>query len=472
MGQFAVILTISALLLGGVLLFNARTSTQQAAADTGDYTVDRIAREAALVGLRQTERKLANRPNSWPNYWTSGVANDSFGVATATYTTDDFSANYQVTIDDVVPGATPDDPDRVWITATGFYDGWNSATNSTGTTDFVIKAVYEQGFTDVGLPPEYRQAVITDEDFGIRGNACINGGVHANGELTNRGGSFDIFGQGTCSTATCDDSFDGDRATGGTAEIDSIYIPPVVVPPADPDTVLTGDVIFDATACPPAVPGGTETAGNTCTDDVTGAVISHDIADGWFGVTGKGDDEPYVVYITGDGNNNANSPSLTINGNVRAVGNMRIYVDGPVEFGGNNTFAPVPDTVASTADDIPRSTSSNSSCADHFAAIETWVNTYLPNGQSTATIYATGDIEIGGTVAVVAHLYTNGAINYTGGGNKLVIGGLTAKQPLDTWGNARVYYTETSILTLPGGSNDVPAGVRLVAYREWAQRPS
>ena len=53
MGQYTVILVISALLLAGVLLFNSRLSTSEASGETTAYTGDRLAREAALVGLER-----------------------------------------------------------------------------------------------------------------------------------------------------------------------------------------------------------------------------------------------------------------------------------------------------------------------------------------------------------------------------------------------------------------------------------
>ena len=102
---------------------------------------------------------------------------------------------------------------------------------------------------------------------------------------------------------------------------------------------------------------------------------------------------------------------------------------------------------------------------------QTWVEDYLPNG-SMIGIFATGDITISGTAFVAATLYTYGAVVFVGGGNKLIVGGITAFQPLDMRGNAKIYYTEASEEIIDPGINLlVPNGIRLIAYREWAERP-
>jgi hypothetical protein len=73
---------------------------------------------------------------------------------------------------------------------------------------------------------------------------------------------------------------------------------------------------------------------------------------------------------------------------------------------------------------------------------------------------------------IAATIYTYGAVNYTGGGHKMVVGGITTHQPLDMRGNVKVYYKEGADSVYdPGIPRQVPEGLRLVAYREWADRP-
>ena len=461
MGQYSVILVISALLLGGMLLFNARASTQDAAEETGDYTVDRIAREAALVALRQVERKLANHPDHWPAYWSAGVAADSFGVPSGTVYTSyepdgdvEYQAEYGVTIDDVVAGTTPTDPDRVWVTVTSAYDGWNANADSVETTQFILKAVYEQGFTDVGSDPNSRHAIITDDDYDTRGNSCVNGGVHSNGTINSSGNSFDIFGRVTYTADGGGGGFNDGQVTLGVAQSDSIYIPRVVIPPVAARTYTHGANLNLTNANP-----GT-----------------HNIYDspGWFvdpstglPITGVGDDEPYILVVEGN---------LTVSTTQALVkGVAKIYVTGTVLFDGSDILSPVdtinPDGDASTTTDrLPTGTSSISHCDAHFAAIGNWVNNYLPGGQSQLQIHALGTITIRGNSTVVAHLYTNDEVVFTGGGNKLVIGGITTQQPIDQFGNARVYFTDLGTILDPPSNNQVPTGVRLISYREWADR--
>ena len=92
MGQYSVILVLSALVLGAVLLFNARASTGDASGETTAYTGDRLARETAQVGLERVELALTDSIDSWLS-----LEGDVF---TGTYG----DATYTVTITDVYVG--------------------------------------------------------------------------------------------------------------------------------------------------------------------------------------------------------------------------------------------------------------------------------------------------------------------------------------------------------------------------------
>lgn len=431
MGQFALILSISGLLLAGVLLYNGQMRTSEAQSVADEYSVDRLAREAAQVGLRQ----VVGRLNAEIDQWSSDLA-----VAQARFNippTDYQGATYRVVIDNMTLGATPADPDRVWATVTASYDSWNSGAQAVGATDFIINAVYEKGLRDIGVPPGMRNAVQTDEDLDIRGNACVSGGVHANGDLATSGGAFRILGEGTYTTTQS--SNHSQYFSGGIAQSDSVYIPLVPIPPA----------AYTHTITPPT---GTYVL-NASTDPAT------TLADGWHGHTGYGvQGDPYVLYINGN---------LSISGEVRLIGYSAIYVSGSVSIGGNSTLSPVPASAG-----LPEVTS-NMTCEQKMAAIASWVNQHMPNG-SQIGIYAGGNITMGGNTNMVAHLTTNSSFTYTGGGNtnRLVIGGITAQNELEMSGNVMVHYTESSVdIEVPGDDRMVPEGLRLVAYREWAERP-
>lgn len=433
MGQYAVIIAVIAILLGAVLLFNAQMSAEDADEELSAYQVDRFAREAVLVGLKEAERNLANDTDGWVIWNTSqSTAQTQYGVPTTNYQ----NGTYAVVIDSFQFGATPTDPDKVWLTGTGTYEGWNAAAGANGTTNYIVKAAYETGLTDIGVPPGFRDAIQTQEDLTVSGNGCISGGVHANGELDTNGGAFDVLGEGTYTTS--ETVGNPGSFTGGIAQIDSVFIPITPIPPTGFTHQLNGNVILNAANAP--------AAGTT-------------IPDGWFGITGRGGTgDAFILYIDGD---------LDISGSVYLVGYAGIYVNGTITIGGNSTIAPVPASAG-----LPVVTA-NMTCAQRMAAIQTWTNANLPNG-SQLGLFAEGNIIMGGNTNVVAHLTTNAQFRYSGGGNanRLIIGGITAQEDLTLSGNTMVYYTTPSDeIEIPGGNDLVPEGVRLVSYREWAVRP-
>ncbi|MDX1419533.1 MAG: hypothetical protein R3181_06150 [Rubricoccaceae bacterium] len=429
MGQLALILTLGALLIGGIVLLNVQHSTDEADETTTAYQVDRFAREAALVGLEQAERRLNADPDGWASFTVNpDSARALFGVPATTVD----GATYEVRLDSIIMGSGAADPDQAWLTATGSYDGWDPGHDATGTTTFSVVAKYEKGYTDQGVPPAMRHAIVTDLSIDMRGNAYISGSIHTNGSLSASGGAFDVLGN-----ATYTGDADGvsrhqlDQFQGGIGYQDSIHIPPVTVPPASLNHQIDGDHELNA--------------GN----DPLAALV-----DGWYGVTGFGtEDDPYVLYINGN---------LTLDGTVRLIGFSRIYVNGTVLVQDNAQLTPTSTATPST-NGTPEATA---------PLVEAWIENNLPNGSQTA-LYATGDITVRGTPFIAANLYTNGSVRYVGGGNKVVIGGVTARGDLEINGNPMIFYTDPNASIVdPGMDRDVPEGLRLIAYREWAQRPS
>lgn len=422
MGQYAVIFVIAAFIFGAVLLFNAQLSAEDANQDLSAYQVDRFARGITLVGLKEAERNLNDATDTW-DLWTTDptAAQALFGVPTTSHD----GGTYSVAIDSFEFGLLPTDPDIVWLTASGTYDGWDAASGMIGTTNYTVKATYETGLTDLGVPPGFRDAIISDMLVDLRGNVQISGGIHSNDELASSGGAFDVHGQGsyTGSSTANEDEF-----SDGIVYSDSVAIPVVPIPPP------SADIHYD-TGAPLDLDVTTDPAGL--------------LVDGWFSILGHGDEgDAYVLYVDGD---------LDITGDVRLLGYSRIYVNGAVTMGGNVVLAPVSAAAPDLSQDV--------------LLAQTWVEDYLPNG-SMIGIFATGDITISGTAFVVASLYTYGAVKFVGGGNKLIIGGITAFQPLDMRGNSKIYYTEASEEIIDPGINLlVPNGIRLIGYREWAERP-
>lgn len=480
MGQFSVILTLSAILLGAVLLYNARASTGEASGELGAYQTDRIAREAAQIGLRKAARRLNDRPEEWTDVLATAQAR--FNIPLTTYEMDDITATYQVDVTQMYLGDPNNsaDPDIVKLTVTGGYDGWNPAVESVATTDFVLKATYERGWVDIGVPPERRKVIQTDENLDNQGNGCISGGIHANGTLSASGGAFDVLGSGTYTGG-----WDGDNLnlyTGGVVKVEPVDIPIEPIPPASYTYAYT----------PPAGGGGGGGNGGggnggggnggggnglttfllSGTNDPAGL-----LSGGWFpldpaipvtdaghGVAG----DPYVLYI--DGN-------LEIDGNVRLLGYSQIYVRGTILINDNATLMPVN---APRLTDPPYNLSANMLCKDRMAIVKQWTEDHLdanphPDSVEVRTkmaLYAGGNVTVKGTPLIVADIVTNAAFSYSGGGGvgRLLIGGVTSQNDITLNGATMIYYTEADENTQPRGNRNVPNGLRLVSYREWAQR--
>ena len=453
MGQYALLIVLSALILGGIVLFNAQQKAQAADDDLTEYHEDRFARELALVGLKQAERRLAGDPDDWDLYASNPAqAQARYGAGTTTYTKGAFTGTYAVKYDGYTAktGVTPTTtgtPELAFVTATGVYNGQR----------YVARAVYEQGETDIGVPPAMRQSIVSNNRLYLNGNIEISGGVHTNNCLDSSGNSFDVYGQGTYTG--CDGANDS-RFTGGVAEMDSIKIPKVVIP-----------TTFDhQTASPQNASIGAQTV------NITTTAISGTLSTGGGGGKGKGgqggSSSPLATTVTGAGTQAdpyvlVVQGNLTFGGNVRFLrgtdgagnplqGHIQIYVNGAVTISGNTQIAPVTGTLP-----------------DQFSTIaetNTWRETNMPDG-GTIGIYATQDITMTGNATVVGHLYTNGTVKYSGGGHRVVIGGITTQNEIEVKGNAQVVYTNPngSILS-PGANYQTPDGIRLAAYREWSTR--
>lgn len=427
MGQYALLAVLAVMTVGAVVLYTAQRTAQAADDDLTAYHEDRFSRELATVGLKRTERLLSAQPDDWGD----AGANALYGAPPTTYTKDNLTGTYEVTFDSYTP-KTSTTPEIAHVTARGVYNG----------ETFTIKAVYEQGETDVGLPPQMREAIVSDNRLYLNGNIEISGSVHTNDCLDSSGNSFDVYGTGTYTG--CDGANDS-RFTGGVQQQDSIYVDPVTIP----------------TSWTHRTPAGAAASLGNQTTNLTTTGMSATLTPGGgstFTVTGAGTAaNPYILVVRGN---------LTVTGDVRLIrgfsgttplqGHIRIYVDGNFEMAGNSKLAPVTGT-------LPRQ-------QDPVATNLAWRDANLPDG-STIGVYATGDIILTGTMTVIGSLYANGEVQYKGGGQKMVMGGITTKDQIEVKGNSQIVYTEanTSILD-PGGNTQTPDGIRLAGYREWAER--
>jgi len=414
-GQYAILIVLSALILTGIVLFNAQQKAQGADDDLTEYHEDRFGREIALVGLKRTERLLAQNADLWDLHTSNNTAaQDTFASPTATtFTKGALTGTYQVTYDSYT-AKTGTTPELATITALGTYNG----------KTYTVRATYEQGETDIGVPPSMRSAIVTDQTLTIQGSPNLWGSTHSNGQTNTVGNGFDVQGSGTYTNGSAPGN--PGNFTGGVAYQDSISVPIVSIPPVSGYTHRID---------------GNQNWGN----------MTQNFPAAWFGGdAGYGTQaNPYVLYINGN---------LTISNNktVELLGHVRIYVNGTFKMRANAELKP---TTASTLN------WNNASDAQ----ISNWVNSNMPNG-STIAVYA-NDIAFQGTPFIAAHLYSKGPVNYGGGGNQLIMGGVTSLGNMSLSGNPKIYYvdTNTSILD-PGSIYQTPNGIRLAAYREWATR--
>lgn len=212
MGQYAVILGLSAVVVIIVLMLTMREATSGADEGLNYYHHEELARDAALTGLHMTVRKLA--ADTQPGSWTTGSV---YEIATtthdngATFRTDvspcnpasppypgdtcvDMASNPQIEFGDVV------DVRAVGSSGTRF----NAETNTYDPIKVIIHARYMRKFDDGGIPPNFRNVINVNELLLLQGNSAvfaindsINASVHTNGDLDRRGGTFLVEGYGT-----------------------------------------------------------------------------------------------------------------------------------------------------------------------------------------------------------------------------------------------------------------------------------
>lgn len=437
MGQYTVIIVLSAIVLSGVILFNARSSTSAAGTELTAYQADRIAREASQVALRDVVREL----NAKPDAWTSDLstAQGTFNIPPTMYALDDdIETTYEVTLTEMYLGAptNPADPDRVHLRIDGFFDSWSEASQSVEPTVYVVEVVYERGWVDVNVPGAFRSAILSDQFIDLQDDAEISGDVHSNGQLAGSN-SISVNGTGTyTSSASADDS----RFTGGVAERDPIVLPPVAIPPASYHALAPAS--WTGSINPGDDPTGTLPAGDNLTDGwLTDAMGST--------VIGKGTEtDPYVLYVDGD---------FAINGNVQLIGHIRIYIRGNFEVLGNSSLSSVSAALPDLSQDV--------------STAQAWADANLPDGV-TIGIYVNGDVILNNRTFLAATVYANGTATHAESGHVMVVGSITAHGPVDMQRNAKVHYHEGADSVYdPGITHRAPESLRLVAYREWADRP-
>ncbi len=454
MGQSSLILVVMATLTVGILLFNSQTVTNRSDAALTVKQEEAFARETALVGLDRVIRDLVDRPDEWAQTTT-------FAIPSTSYDGYGSSATYQVDLHNYRPGSVgapglPTIDDTLDVRVRGAFRDRN----------YTVKATYTKGYTNIGVPPALRKAIVSDKNLRFNGspeirasNSTLNADVHSNVALDAQGSpvNFVIEGYGTYS-----DSYDGNNdaffqpnqtdpsASGTTYEHEALYVPTVDVAAA----AATAHAISNP-------PTGSTTftlpASTDLWDDLTDG-LDPSLAPS--SVTGKGTPtDPFIWYVSGN---------MVIDGNLRfpraagmsaPQGHIKLYVNGDLTFQGSGTTTP-------TYKDAP----ANNADAN---TVRNWIDANLPEGSSMA-IYVANNVNFNGNVSVAALIHANGTVTFNGGGNKVnIIGSVVSKEDMTFNGNNKLWYTEASeTVKDPGYDYEVPTGVFLLDYLEWPEKPS
>ena len=451
MGQSSLILVLMATLTVGILLYNSQTTTGRSDAALTVKQEEAFARETALVGLDRLVRDLVDRPDEWAQTAT-------FAIPATSYAGYGTSATYEVDVHNYRPGTAgppglPAIDDTLDVRAVGTFRD----------SDYTLKLTYTKGYTNIGVPPALRKAIVSDQTLRFNGSPTVkssttttNADVHANVNLDAQGSpvNFVIEGYGTYS-----DSYDGNNtaffqpnetdptASGTTYQYEPLYVPTVDVSAA----AATAHAITNPAS-------GTFTVSANLTDDITTDGLDPVLAPS--SETGKGTPtDPFIWYVGGN---------MVMDGSLRfprasdpsaPQGHIKLYVDGDLTFQGSGTVTP-------TLADAPTSLESD-------ATIRNWIADNLPEGMSMA-IYVAGNVNFNGNVAVASLIHANGAVTFNGGGNKVnLIGGVVSKQDMTFNGHNKMWYTEASeTVKDPGYDYEVPTGVFLLDYLEWPERPA
>ncbi len=447
MGQSSLILVMMATLTVGILLYNSQADTNRTDAALAVKQEEAFARETAIIGLNRLIRDLVDRPDEWAQTATFEIpptAYDGYGTE-ALYR--GRTSNYRPGTA-VAPGLPVVD-DTLDVRVVG----------AVRDREYTLNATYTKSYTNVGLPPALRKALVSDQTLRFNGSPTVksststtNADVHANGSLDAQGSpvNFLIEGYGTYS-----DTYDGNNdgffqpnqtdpsVSETTYENDPLYVPTVNVSAA----AATAHAITNP-------PSGSTTF-------TTSADLWDDLSDGLdpvlapSSVTGKGTPtDPFIWYVGGN---------MVMDGNLRfpraagasaPQGHIKIYVDGDLTFQGSGTMTP-------TYESAP-----GSDQTDTF--IRNWIEENLPEGTSMA-LYVAGNVNFNGNVSIAALIHANGEITFNGGGNEVnIIGSVVSKESMTFNGNNKLWYTEASeTVKDPGYDYEVPTGVFLLDYLEW-----
>jgi len=245
MGQYALILSASAILVGSMIVFGMRSDARDADQDLNLYHAKRLAREASLTGYNVTVSKLLE-------------VNEASWSDAAKFTTPqvDFQKGwFEVTVTPV--GASGDTVD---IVSTG-HRNYIGRSGVGGDTTHVVDARWVRTTAPPPIPPAFEYAVIaSDIDLVVGGgfelrslDSTRNANIHTNGNLSDSGNNYYVEGMGTYTTSenvANDRFYPNDDFNGADRNVfwaDSVHLPRLNMAQmrADADWHVVGNLTVD-----------------------------------------------------------------------------------------------------------------------------------------------------------------------------------------------------------------------------------
>lgn len=479
MGQSSLLLVLLAVVTVGVISYTTQQTNRLGTTAVSVAQADERGREAALIGLERMTHALTQRPLDWSDRATFTIApTDVNGV---TYSAD--IVDYRHVHGPANPAPAVEASmvldDTVTVEARGtVVDG-----RTGDPREYLIRATYVKGLTDVGLGAPSRMAFASDQTLRINGaNQVLQGtanpaNVHANNTLDVQGASSQLRIEGTGSYAV-----DGSRT-------DPIHfhpptrpdgtVPPKVQPVSAVPFIPTDFSNLSRFAGADAITNGggggrgRGRGGGGGGYDVpnTGSVNLE--RDGWeqnqsgTRITGAGTPtNPFQWFINDNVSLRGNSDLRFFRNGTNAFGkpnqaHVEIYVNGDLTLGGGG--GPSTGMIAPTSAVVPDDRAASTT-------VRNWIAEHLPEGVSL-WFYVNGNVTLNGNVGLVARIKTNGRFRVNGGGNKTnLIGGVEAIDDIRLNGRAKVYATPpASSGTEPSLNYQVPEGIHLIAYVEWLE---
>lgn len=493
MGQQSLLLVLLATLTVGVVLYSTQQTNSRGAQVTAVAQADDFGREAAQVGLERMVRRLVAAPLTWADTAAFTIPATTYGPAT-----------YRTRIVDYLhrhSAANPAPPieavmvldDTVTIESVGtFVDGQTGDPR-----EYVVRATYIKGVTDVGMGYPSRMAIATEKTLTMNGtNEVLQGdldhpaNVHAN-ETLDVFGSSRVEGTGTYAGQRSGGSpsshfFPPTSADGSTPPL-TMKMDPVPFLPTDFSDLSRFSGAEAYTVGGSGGGGGGKGGkgkgknggggGGGSGYEISGNSVVNLEASGWeqnrggTTVTGAGTpDDPFQWFINGDLSMKGGNGLRFFREGLNSYGkpnqaHVEIYVNGNLTLSGGG--GPNSGVIAPTAEAPPSARTSST-------MVRNWIEEHLPEGVSL-WLYVNGDVTANGNVGLVGRIKANGQVRLNGGGGKLnIIGGVEALGDITPKGGITIYSTlPASTGTEPSMNYEVPYGVHLIAHTEWkeADRP-